>query len=190
MLQSIPTTRTFLQAASSIPENCMITSVSNLLRLTSDLNSWTSKLVITHGDQSIDVSSAAQGSLSSSPIGVYPHQNIPYPCTKYFFDENIFLVVMLKDLLVKTFKSPNCIDGCKLVSVQPQTNPSIFRKSTWTFVCSHGIVMHDIDESHFHPDSVGKSNVPIQNLKRTKSRGSAVKGKLSMYSCYEFIFSY
>ena len=97
---------------------------------------------------------------------------------------------MLKDLLVKTFKSPNCIDGCKLVSVQPQTNPSIFRKSTLTFVCSHGIVMNDIDQSHFHPDSVGKSNVPIQNLKRTKSRGSAVKGKLSMYSCYEFICSY
>ena len=46
--------------------------------------------------------------------------------------------------------------------------------------------MNDIDESHFHPDPVGKSNVRIQHLKRTKSRGSAVKGKLLMYSCYEF----
>jgi hypothetical protein len=34
----------------------------------------------------------------------------------------------------------------------------------------------------FHPDSVGKSHVPIQRIKRTKSRGSAVKGKLSMLS--------
>ena len=33
---------------------------------------------------------------------------------------------------------------------------------------------------------MGKSHVPIQRLKRTKSRGSAVKGKLTMYSCYEF----
>ena len=49
--------------------------------------------------------------------------------------------------------------------------------------------MNDFEESHFHPDSVGKSHVPIQSLKRTKSRGSAVKGKLSMYSFYEFICS-
>jgi hypothetical protein len=50
------------------------------------------------------------------------------------------------------------------------------------FVCSHGIVMNEIEDSHFHPDSVGKSHVPIQRLKRTKSRGSAVKCKLSMLS--------
>jgi len=37
--------------------------------------------------------------------------------------------------------------------------------------------MNDMDESHVSPDSVGKSNVPIQRLKLTKSRGSAVKGK-------------
>jgi hypothetical protein len=91
----------------SIPENRMVVAVNNLLCLSYDLNTWTSKFVITHGDQSIDVSSAAQGALSSSPSGVYPHQNIPYPCTKYFFDEIFFLVMMLS--------SPNCIDGCKLM---------------------------------------------------------------------------
>ncbi len=50
-------------------DNCIVASVNNLLRLTSDLNGWTSKFVITHGDHSIDVSSAAQGDLSSSPSG-------------------------------------------------------------------------------------------------------------------------
>ncbi len=35
--------------------------------------------------------------------------------------------------------------------------------------------MNDMDESHFCPDSVGKSNVPIQRLKLIKSRGRAVK---------------
>ncbi len=75
-------------------------------------------------------------------------------------------------------KSPNCIDGCKLVSMWQKRIQSHFRKGAWTFVCSHGIVMNDIDESHFYPDSVGKSNVPIQGLKCTKSRGSAVKGEM------------
>jgi hypothetical protein len=134
--------------------------------------------VITHGDQSIDVSSAAQGDLSSSPSGIYPHQNIPYPSTKYCFDDNFFGGIDAKDLLVKMLKSPNCIDGCKLVSMRQKRIQSHFRKGAWTFVCSHGIVMNDMDESHFYPDSVGKSNVPIQGLKCTKSRGRAVKGEM------------
>jgi hypothetical protein len=71
MVQSIPNTRTILLTATSIPENHMVTSINNLLRLTSDLNSWSSKMVISHGDQSLDISSAAQGSLSSTPIGVF-----------------------------------------------------------------------------------------------------------------------
>ncbi len=38
--------------------------------------------------------------------------------------------------------------------------------------------MNDMDESHFYPDSVGKFKVPITGLKRTKSRGRAVKGEM------------
>jgi hypothetical protein len=116
MVQSIPNTRTILQTSTSIPENRMVSSINNLLRLTSDLNSWSSKMVISHGDQSLDISSAAQGSLSSTPIGVFPLQNIPYPGTKYCFDENIFFGCDAKEFLVKMLRSPNCIDGCKLVS--------------------------------------------------------------------------
>jgi hypothetical protein len=41
--------------------------------------------------------------------------------------------------------------------------------------------MNEMDESHFYPDSAGKFIVPIQNLKRTKSRHSAVKGKLFLF---------
>jgi len=139
-------------------------------------------MVISHGGQSLDISSAAQGSLSSTPIGVFPPQNISYPGTKYCFDENIVFGCDAKELLVKMLRSPNCIDGCKLVSRQPKSNSSIFRKGAWTYVCSHRIVMNEIEYSHFYPDSVGKSHVRIQRLKCTKSRGSAVKGKLSMFS--------
>jgi hypothetical protein len=44
------------------------------------------------------------------------------------------------------------------------------------FVCSHGLVMNDMVDSHFDPESIGKSHVPFQGLKRTKLRGCAVKG--------------
>ena len=72
-------------------------SVNILLCLASDLNTWSSEFVISHGDQSIDVSSAAQGALYSSPSGVYPHQNIEYPLTKYHFDEQICFGIEAKN---------------------------------------------------------------------------------------------
>jgi hypothetical protein len=94
--------------------------------------------------------------LSSSPSGIYPVQNIQYPSTKYSFDENNFGGIGAKDLLIKMIKTPNCIDGCKLVSMQPKNNKTQFRKGAWTFVCSHGLVINDMVESHFDPDSVEK----------------------------------
>ena len=82
---------------SYITENPIETSVSNLLRLTSELNTWTSNFVVPHGDQSIDVSSAAQGALSSSPQSVaFLNQTMQYPCAKYYFDKNLFFVLMVR----------------------------------------------------------------------------------------------
>jgi hypothetical protein len=129
-----------------------------------------------HGDQSIDVSCDAQGALSFSPSGIYPDQDIQYPCTKYSFDENIVGGIGTKDLLIKMIETPNCIDGCKLVSRQPDDKKTQFRKGAWTFVCSHGIVINDMVESHFDPGSVSKSYELFQGLKRTKLRGCSVKG--------------
>jgi len=55
------------------------------------MNTWTSNFVVPHGDQSIDVSSAAQGALfSSPPSGGLPHQTMQHPCAKYYFDNNLF----------------------------------------------------------------------------------------------------
>jgi hypothetical protein len=37
--------------------------------------------------------------------------------------------------------------------------------------------MQNVKDSDFGPDFVGKLHVPIQNAKRTKSKGTVVKGK-------------
>ncbi len=137
--------------------------------------------MITHSDQSIDVYCAAQVALSSSPSGIYPHQNIQYLFTKYYFDYNMFRGIGAKDLLIKMIKSPNCVDGCKLVSMRFNNTKTQFRKGAWTFVYSHGLVINDMVDSHVDPDSLGKSHVPFQGLKRTKSKGCAVKGKQILF---------
>jgi hypothetical protein len=45
----------------SVQENCIEASMNKILPMSSDLNTWTSTFVVTHGDKSIDVSLAAQG---------------------------------------------------------------------------------------------------------------------------------
>ena len=72
-------------------------------------------MVICHGGQSLDISAAAQGCLSSTPIGVFPPQNIPYPGTKYCFDENIFCLHVESNSM-----APNFVKGDYLI-ISPET---------------------------------------------------------------------
>jgi hypothetical protein len=161
----------------SVQENHIEASMNKILCMSSDLNTLTSKFVVTHGDKSIDVSLAAQGNISTFPFGISPTQKNDYSWTKYCFDENLFFGIDAKEALCKMLKSPNCIDGCKLVANCVNNISTTSRKCAWTFVCSHGVVMNEINQTQFFPDSVRKSNVYVQYLKHVKSRSSAVKGK-------------
>jgi hypothetical protein len=90
----------------NVPENCIEASINKILRMSSDLNTWTSKFVVTHGDKSIDVSLAAKGKISSFPSGISPTQRIEYSSTKYCFDENLFFVLMLRNHFEKCSNLP------------------------------------------------------------------------------------
>jgi hypothetical protein len=133
------------------------------------------------GNQLIDVSTAACGTSSNIPIGA-TQQNFLYTGTVYQFDPMIFHhndnKFDLDDEEAKLFslmKSPHAVDGCKLVQHRNDDAVTCNRKRSWTFTCSHGKVMMNVEESHFAPDSVGKINVTYQNAKRKKSKGS-IKG--------------
>jgi hypothetical protein len=75
----------------SAEENRIEASMNKILCMSFDLNTWTSKFVVTHGDKSIDVSLAAQGYISTFPFEISPTQQIEYSWTNYCFDENLFL---------------------------------------------------------------------------------------------------
>jgi hypothetical protein len=132
-----------------------------------------------HGNKLLDISSVAQGPESIIPCGIHS-QKLPYPQTSYCFDVNQFFTIDSENKMISMIKSPNTINGCKLVTNMSDAMPSNYRKKTWTFVCSHGKVMKVMDDFQFHPDNVGKSNVSIQHLKHTKSKGSAMRGELCL----------
>ncbi len=67
-------------------------------------------------------------------------------------------------------KSPYTVDGCKLIRRCVDKVATCRRKRCWYFICSHGKVMRQIDESHFAPHSVGKINVTYQHATKKKSK--------------------
>jgi hypothetical protein len=166
-----------VQSKSSLSETS-----NNLLRLSAQLIFWQSKFTIIDGDQMIYVSSAACGESSTIPVGA-TLQTFPYPGTVYQLDPLIFQPdednkeFDLDDAEVKLhslMKSPYTytVDGCKLIRHRVDKFATCRRKRCWYFICSHGKVMHQIDESHFAPHSVGKLNVTYQHAKKKKSKAS------------------
>jgi hypothetical protein len=62
---------------------------NNLLEMAEKLKFWFLKLFVRDGDKMIDISSAAQGKLSTVPCGAI-QQTFLYPGTAYRFDPMIF----------------------------------------------------------------------------------------------------
>jgi hypothetical protein len=83
-------------------------AISNkICHLVEQMNTWSSTITIPQGDEYIDISSAAMGKLSTTPIGAY-NQPLTFPKGKsasfFQFDPKIFNEnswPMLKDVLTK-----------------------------------------------------------------------------------------
>ncbi len=140
------------------------------------------------GDQMIDISLAAMGKSSTVPKGAQ-QQTFPYPGAVYRFNPCIFHgqdtelnineaenLNEAENQLYVMMKLPSTIDGCTLVIKQHDLKVTCHRRQSWTFICSHGVIMRDIQDSHFGPNSVGKLNVSVQSVKHKNSKGAAVKG--------------
>ncbi len=160
----------------------ILAETCNNLFFSDQLKFWISKFLVRDGNQLIDVSSAAWGAGSTIPIGL-TWKHSPYTGTVYQFVPILFhnpdQEFGIDDAEAKLFalvKSPHAVDGCKLVQHHVNKAITFNRKMSWTFICSHGKVMRNINDSHFWPDSVGKINILYQNAKRTKSKRS-MKGK-------------
>jgi hypothetical protein len=92
-------------------------AISNkICHLVEQMDKWSSNITIPQGDEYLDISSAAIGKLSTTPIGA-SNQPFKFPKGKspsvYQFDPKIFNEnswPMLKDMLTKM----GCVSGCQL----------------------------------------------------------------------------
>jgi hypothetical protein len=153
--------------------------ISNeICRLVEQMNVWSSTITIPQGDEYLDISSAAMGKLSMTPIGA-SNQPVTFPKGKgssvYRFDPKIFngnSWPMLKDMLTKV----GCVSGCRLTVSHVSFRKTCNRLAAYTLHSTHGFVYRNCSASTFEEGNVGPSNVVTKFIKRVKTKG-AMKGK-------------
>ena len=150
-------------------------AISNkICRLVGQMNKWLSTITTPHGDKYLDISSAAMGKLSRTPIGAF-NEPVTFPKRKsasvYRFDPKIFNEKswpMLKDMLTKG----GCVSGCRLTVSHVAFRKTCNRLATYTLRCTHGLVYKNSGASTFEEGNVGPSNVVTEFIKRVKTKGT------------------
>jgi hypothetical protein len=154
-------------------------SISNeICHLVEQANIWSSTITIPQGDEFLDISSAAMGKLSATPIGA-SNQPFIFPKGKsasvYRLDPEIFNEnswPKIKDMLTKV----GCVSGCRLSVSHMDTRKTCNRLASYTLRCTHGFLYRNNGASAFEEGEVGPSNVATEFIKRVKTKGT-MKGK-------------
>jgi hypothetical protein len=158
-----------------------------ICHLVEQSNIWSSTITIPQDDYFVDISSAAMGKLSTTPIGA-SNQPVTFPIGKsasfYRFDPQLFNEnswPSIKEMLTKV----GCVSGCRLTVSHVDTRKSCKRIASYTLRCNHGFVFRNKGGSTFDDGDVGPNNVVTEFIKRVKTKG-AMKGK---FECYVFIYT-
>ena len=158
-----------------------------ICHLVEQSNIWSSTITIPQDDNYVDISSAAMGKLSTTPIGA-SNQPLTFPkgqsASFYRFDPQIFNEnswPKLKEMLTKV----GCVSGCRLTVSHVDTRKSCNKIASYTLRCTHGYVFRNRGASTFDEGDVGPNNVVTEFIKRVKTKG-AMKGK---FECYGFVYT-
>ncbi len=146
--------------AESLQPALNYTNLTNdVCRLVEQANEWSSTVIILHGIDHLDITSAAMGASLSNPIGA-TKQSFDYPRwgaspSRYQFDPDLYNENYWSDLQSML----GCVSGCRLIARQVWDETSRYWKKSYELWCSHGVITKNKGPSMFIDDSVGSSNV-------------------------------
>jgi hypothetical protein len=153
---------------------------SSIQDLTLSLSSWSSTLCIpiNESNQLLDISSAAKGSNSTTPVGAI-NQPIKFPTGErlgsfYRFDPAVYAGPDSWDDLKAMLCKTGCVSGCK-ISTRQTKRPNSSKKKSFTLACQHYRTYESRAAITFSPCAVGPNNVIAEKMKRKKSKRT--KGK-------------
>ena len=160
-----------------------LSSASELLAYTRNTEKWTSELVVQHNNASLNISSAAQGKISKTPSDA-PDQPTRYPRNSVYRFDVTFKGVDSWPRLKRMLSGFKCCPGCKLSTTQShiRRKASSLRGGEWRIGCSKARPQTKPKEGAFEEGKHAMSNIPVQQIKKCKSKGSTFKGVEGMYS--------
>jgi hypothetical protein len=155
----------------------------DIIAHTDILRNWTQTLSVIHAGVSIDISSAANGKLSTIPVGAPKTSQLQLPSdSRYRFDSLQFKGLAQLYSIRRLILGPSFCPGCQMVSSHHKST-SPHRQGTWHFACSKHRVSRNDNTTHFSPGHMSMKNIKQQTLKRKKtSGGSTHAGVERMYS--------
>jgi hypothetical protein len=156
------------------------TVTEDIIRLTDDLNTWSSTLCIPVKDSEalLDISSAANGVDLCVPPGAM-NQPISFPTNKglrsvYWFDPEVFYGESSWDDLRSMLRS--AVSGCNSISVQDTHHPNSLRSKYYILGCEHSRLYRQQCSILYFDDKVGPLHVVDEKAKRHKSLGTKRNG--------------
>jgi hypothetical protein len=155
------------------------TVTEDIIRLTDDLNTWSSTLCIPVKDSEalFDISSAANGADSCVPPGA-TNQPMTFPKSKglrseYRFDNEVFFGKSSWDDLHSMLRT--AVSGCN-ISVHKTIPPNSLRSKYYILGCDLSRMYRQQGSILYLEDKVGPLHVVDEKAKRHKSLGTKRKG--------------
>jgi hypothetical protein len=128
---------------------------NKICRLIDETHEWSSTILLPDGDESIDISSAANCKASVTPTNatkqpdVYPkgRDASVYRFNLENFDENSLMK------LKSTLTQVGCVSGCRLVLRYMDQRQTLHRNACYTLWCSHRSLFQDKGSSNYLSDN-------------------------------------
>jgi len=154
----------------------------DIIAHTDKLSNWTQTISVIHDGVSIDISSAANGKLSTIPVGAPNSSQLGLPSgSRYRFDSLQYKGLVQLKSITRLILGPSFCPGCQMMSSH-QSPASPHRQGTWEFACSKHRASRIDNTPFFSPGHMSMKNIKPQTLKRKKTSGSTHAGVEGMYS--------
>jgi hypothetical protein len=156
--------------------------LNEIITHTNELNNWTQTVFVIHDSVVIDISSAANGKLSTIPVEA--PINLQFECpndSKYRFDSLQFKGLDQLKSTKHLILSPLFCRGCKIVASHYKS-ASPHCQGTWHFACSKHHVSQTDNMNVFSQGHMSMNNIKQQTLKQKKLSGSTHDSVKGIYS--------
>lgn len=143
-------------------------------------NEWNQQLFIIHNDKWLDITSAAMGGSSTTPLGA-PDQPTMYPKGSVYRFDTKFKGIDKIDEVIRMLHLLDVQPGCAVTIRTSKTKESSTRLGTWMLSCSQYRTPPK-NENKYEEEQFTHSNMKKPSSKHTKTAGTTNTGVVPMFS--------